>query len=1189
MPEVLQLHKSVNPEFLSLKIESFLIYHNIIMINNKILSLFTVKMEEFIFQAIDWRITQKSVEIKELKTKEKYKHIEPQESIIQIYGRNKNNKSVYVEVNDFVFYFYVKKVPNCEKSLKYYIEKPEYYKQIRIFKHPEKLKDFYYFNGEKDEYFLKVFSKNYYLLNKFGKEISDNKTKKDYDILTFPTFNRGKDGFIQFYHEKNIKPSGWIKLINPNTETIHDSKTTFSFSVSHEDIIAYDSEDITGFKLCAYDIECISCDDSFPLASRETDEIVSIACTISELGKNNIIYKCIILTKDCPDFEDVDVRVCKNEKDLILEFCKVIREQDPDFITGWNNFGFDDEYIQQRAIYHNIERKINFSRLMFGISKFREGVKLSSSALGDNIFNFYDMVGRVNFDLMRVIQRDNRLISYKLDFVVSKFFREIILNSVYDSETDTTTLTIKGNNETFHKGQYVFIIRTDCDTDYNYENQKTKHLKFQVLDINQDLENKTNSIKIDSFINPNFFKDKGTFYICNAKDDLPPKEIFEKYRNGTPEDLKKLSLYNIQDCALCNKLCDKLFILINNIAMSNTCFTTSYNIFNRGQGIRVYSIVSKKCKELNYVIPDLEKKDNENQTFEGACVIPPVPGIKPAIFCLDYAALYPRSIICKNISHEMYLKHATDNNIEKYKLKYPDYDFNRIEYNIITEKKKPKTKAELAFNRIEEKYGHNNILEMTEKDYKDTKKKNKTKVCYFAVNKDKTKIGIIPQVASDVLASRASVRKEQKKFEPHSFIWNVYEQKQLSYKVVCNSIYGALGAANGKIGLMELAACTTATGQEMLKKARNFAENTFPFLINLALKDYNLFYGEMHKLFKNSSDSFICPANKYFKISEKGNKLFSINDGADSIEELFKSIYENIISVFSVYDFKLHVEYGDTDSIFVAANLKNKITKQPVYGLELRDMHIKIGKIAESIINEILPYPENLEYEKILSPFIILSKKRYVGNLYEDDPKKFFQKNMGLVLKRRDNAPIVKYIYGGLVDKLLNTEDQKKGQKEGIEFVIKSLDDMINGKFKINYFTISKTLKSEYKNPLQIAHYVLAKRIEKRDPGNAPKANDRIDYVYIKKDEASVKLQGERIETPDYVIKNRLKIDYKFYILHQLYEPCQQIMSIFYKNTEDIFLNAVRKCEVIQSGYKMITLDSFTKKTGKKMINIDEL
>ena len=36
--------------------------------------------------------------------------------------------------------------------------------------------------------------------------------------------------------------------------------------------------------------------------------------------------------------------------------------------------------------------------------------------------------------------------------------------------------------------------------------------------------------------------------------------------------------------------------------------------------------------------------------------------------------------------------------------------------------------------------------------------------------------------------------------------------------------------------------------------------------------------------------------------------------------------------------------------------------------------------------------------------------------LYEMNPDKYKRKSMGIVLKRRDNAPIVKVIYGGIID-----------------------------------------------------------------------------------------------------------------------------------------------------------------------------
>jgi DNA polymerase elongation subunit (family B) len=89
---------------------------------------------------------------------------------------------------------------------------------------------------------------------------------------------------------------------------------------------------------------------------------------------------------------------------------------------------------------------------------------------------------------------------------------------------------------------------------------------------------------------------------------------------------------------------------------------------------------------------------------------------------------------------------------------------------------------------------------------------------------------------------------------------------------------------------------------------------------------------------------------------------------------------------------------------------------------------------------------------------------------------------------------------------------------------------------------ISKSLNSYYKNPQQIAHKVLADRITSRDPGNKPNSGDRIPFVYIVNKKNT--LQGERIETPSYVIENNLKIDYTFYITNQIMKPVQQLFSL---------------------------------------------
>ena len=168
-------------------------------------------------------------------------------------------------------------------------------------------------------------------------------------------------------------------------------------------------------------------------------------------------------------------------------------------------------------------------------------------------------------------------------------------------------------------------------------------------------------------------------------------------------------------------------------------------------------------------------------------------------------------------------------------------------------------------------------------------------------------------------------------------------------------------------------------------------------------------------------------------------------------------------------------------------------------------------------------------------PFILFSKKKYVGNLYETDVNKYKQKSMGIVLKRRDNAQIVKNVYGGIINIILNKQDLN----ESVKFLKDELTDLINNKIDIKNLILSKTLKSTYKDPTKIAHKVLADRIGARDYGNKPAVNDRIQYIYIKVPNAI--LQGDRIETPEFIKENNLTPDYLHYITNQIMKPVLQL------------------------------------------------
>lgn len=276
------------------------------------------------------------------------------------------------------------------------------------------------------------------------------------------------------------------------------------------------------------------------------------------------------------------------------------------------------------------------------------------------------------------------------------------------------------------------------------------------------------------------------------------------------------------------------------------------------------------------------------------------------------------------------------------------------------------------------------------------------------------------------------------------------------------------------------------------------------------------------------------------KVHLKISKYFNNNEQIQKMHEIEYAGY-----VYDLTTDNHHFAAGigniivhNTDSVFFTFNLATPEGK-PIRGKDALEITIELAQQAGHLASKFLKCPHDLEYEKTFMPFCLLSKKRYVGMLYETDPTKCKRKEMGIVLKRRDNAPIVKEIYGGIIDILMKQQDIGKA----VEFLRSSLRNIVDEKYPIDKLIISKSLRSGYKNPQQIAHKVLADRITLRDPGNKPGPGDRIPYVFIHNPDKKAK-QGERIETPTYIKEKGLKIDYSYYITNQIMKPTQQVFAL---------------------------------------------
>ena len=787
----------------------------------------------------------------------------------------------------------------------------------------------------------------------------------------------------------NIIASSIKKLDDTCRKDINDDDNDTNDNNYDDD----DDDDIKGNKMTVRELNAqeLKLTDILTntLVPLEGDKIIQIGTTVHIYGSDNIVYKNIITLNSCDKIEGCDVEHYDTEKEVLIKWKELMNNLNSDIITGYNIFGFDMEYIWLRATELNIldNFSLGFGRLITRKSSLVE-LKLSSSALGDNILKYIDIDGTVLIDLLKVMQRDQKLDSYKLDNVASIFL---------------------GDN----------------------------------------------------------------------KNDLKPQEIFDKFK-GNSEDRCVIAKYCIQDCCLVNRLIHKLKILENNIGMGNVCLVPLNFLFRRGQGIKIFSLIAKECMEREYLIPTI-KSYSENlieldNGYEGAVVLEPKEGIylNEPIVVFDYGSLYPSSMISCNLSHDCYLMD------EKYRVEDPNIEYKTISYDLyegVGDKKKKTGEKDCVF--VQYKDGRKGIiadvLDMLLKQRKNTRKKIEYQT--IIANDGKTYSGICSDKGdyyevynidanSKILVQKCNIQSIKETY--NIFEQDVLDALQVAYKVTANSLYGQIGARTSSIYLKEIAACTTATGRNMIMLAKDFVE-----------RNYNA-----------------------------------------------------------------EVIYGDTDSIFCKFPLTDK-EGNAVFGKDALQFAIDIGKDVEKHINvpDIMPSPQKLNYEKCLYPFIIFSKKRYVGNLYETDTTKYKQKSMGIVLKRRDNAQIVKKIYGGVINIILEKQDLDGS----IVFLQEELNNLVEGKTSIKELIITKSLRSAYKDPSKIAHKVLADRIGARDPGNRPVVNERIPFVYIKTagngSNANV-LQGDRIENPDYIVQNNLIPDYLHYITNQIMKPILQLYAL---------------------------------------------
>jgi DNA polymerase delta subunit 1 len=262
-------------------------------------------------------------------------------------------------------------------------------------------------------------------------------------------------------------------------------------------------------------------------------------------------------------------------------------------------------------------------------------------------------------------------------------------------------------------------------------------------------------------------------FLGDQKIDMSPKEMFKRFREEDPDKLSEVAEYCVKDTLLPHQLMDKLCTFMNLIEMAKATWVPLCYLSERGQQIKVFSQMTRKARDLGFMVPTIRYGKIQSDAYEGATVLSAQTGAYyTPITALDFASLYPSIMMAHNLCYSTLVIDPKYDNV-------PGVTYESFQVG--------------------------------EKTYK------------FAQE--------VPSLLPAILEELKAFRKQAKKdmaCAKDPMMKNVYNGKQLAYKISMNSVYGFTGAGKGMLPCVPIASTVTCKGRSMIEETKNYVEANFP-------------------------------------------------------------------------------------------------------------------------------------------------------------------------------------------------------------------------------------------------------------------------------------------------------------------------------------------------------------------------
>jgi DNA polymerase delta subunit 1 len=195
--------------------------------------------------------------------------------------------------------------------------------------------------------------------------------------------------------------------------------------VSYRDLIAHEPKGewakMAPLRILSFDIECAGRKGIFPEANQ--DPVIQIANIVTRYGESKPFVRNVFCLDQTSTIVNTQVYEFDREEQMLQKWRDFLEEVDPDLIIGYNICNFDFPYLLDRAKHLKVGDFDHWTRLK-SVRSTAKDTNFSSKQMGNRDTKATNTNGRLQLDLLQLVQRDHQLRSYTLNSVSAQFLGE---------------------------------------------------------------------------------------------------------------------------------------------------------------------------------------------------------------------------------------------------------------------------------------------------------------------------------------------------------------------------------------------------------------------------------------------------------------------------------------------------------------------------------------------------------------------------------------------------------------------------------------------------------------------------------------------------------------------------------------------------------------------------------------------